>query len=298
MELMPWATKKKKQSQPYSSGTMEYAAAAQAPTATGTGTSPTFYRNGNPLYYNTDRKGYREEGMRQYGVGSEYHKGLDDQGKIDFIKKFSGDRAAGLAQAGTGLSDRVSQALAGVGRGSQSSQRNWQEGLANTRQNMLDKAYAKAAGHAYGLKGVKNEAVLSQLGKPGAHREWKEVVDNVTGKSLGYYSEDQGSGRGGLGSDLKSSWDRNQAAWQAGIGAVSGLVLSGFNPLGAVAGGLSGYASGKKTDDARKMARHMQRADKKANFAEWNRPARSLRDVARSRAAGAGTFNYTEQAEV
>lgn len=305
MESINPRLKKRRSTSPYDDGTTSYSSPTTQTRSSGAGTfttntdepaasaatsgPPTFYRNGNPLYYNTQRQGYREEGRKQYGLGSDYYKGLDEAGKLAFIKQVTGNDRFAQKYADPNA-NRV--AVPGV--------RNPAMGIKNpfapSKERMLEQAYSRAANNAYGLKGVKDPALVAQLGGNKGHREWKEVVDRVTGDSKGYYQQEQDSGKGGLMGDLKSNWDRNQAAWQAGIGAVGGLITGG--PAGAVIGGLSGYASGSKVDKARKMARKLQRLEKKATFAEKNAPPRSMRDVARSRAAGAGTFNYTEEAEV
>jgi hypothetical protein len=331
MEMM-YPNKRRKRTSPYDDGTSSYASTNVGPpelqpaTLSNTGvdtTTPGAHSPSTNMYWNSqtaDRQGYREEGQKQYGLGSEYYKGLDDAGKQAFTQKFATNQAGkGVAGAGLGSgpkmnplatpkADLQTQARFKAAAGADAPVANDQQEFgpasgmkgasaiasartsqaADQKQRMTDRAYQAAAKNAYSLQQIKDPALLGQLGKADPHHEWREVYDNVTGKSLGYYQDDMKSGRGG---GLKQNWERNQPAWQAGIGAVTGLVTGG--PAGAVIGGAAGFASGKKQQDAQKAQRLAQRAQNKYDLKNSTQNL-GLRDVARSRAAGAGTFNYTD----
>lgn len=293
----PILQKKRRRTGGYDDGTMSYSGQAPTTSATSSGagvdtTTPYAHSPATNQYWNpqtVDRQGYREEGRKQYGVGSDYYKNLDQQGKLNFINKVGGGTPSGGYKGGQ-------QLLAGLQHGGNGALANLAQDARAQRERdaLIDQAYSKAANSAYSLEGIKDPAILSQLGKAPPHTQWREVFDNVTGKSLGYYADDQKSGRGGW---FNQSWSRNQPAWQAGIGAVSGLITGG--PVGAVVGGAAGWASGDKVKQQQDAQRKLDRLQNKQDIKNNVNPNRStsLRDIARSRAAGAGTFNYTEQAE-
>lgn len=310
MESAFTTKKRKKLFGTFDDGTLSYkatqAAALPSTGATLQGTSsgvdtttPFSHAPATQMYWNpetVDRSGYREEGRKQYGVGSDFYKGLDEQGKLDFINKIGGqvNGIGGNAfQSKMALSDKIQDRLKTLAAASPKF--GYLSRAAEAmRKIMIDKAYAGAAGRAYGLRGISDKTILSQLGKAAPHTEWREVFDNFTGKSLGYYQDDQKSGRGGW---WDQSMARNPDAMQAGIGALSGLVVGGIP--GAIVGGATGWYQGdqvKQQNEAQDKLVSLQNRQNILNNINPNRP-RMLRDVARSRAAGAGTFNYTDQVE-
>src|SRR3990167_1213509 len=184
--------KKRKTTVPYDDGTTSYQSAATSAAASQSSPAENVIHSpSTQMYWNADtidkRSGWREEGRKQYGVGSEYYKGLDRAGKEALFNKLGGGSSLQSFNQKSKFMDALSEKLKGTKLEGKISL------LDSARDKMLDKAYAKAASNAYGLRGIQDKAILSQLGQAGPHREWREVFDNVTGKSLGYYQDDMKS---------------------------------------------------------------------------------------------------------
>lgn len=305
---------KKRKTGTYDDGTLSYAATSPSATSevgfaptqnTGTDTTtPYAHAPATQMYFTPEnidtQQGYREEGQKQYGIGSDYYKGLDQKGKLDFINKIGTSNAPVKQNLATGVglmdkfSDKVAAAAAAGGgktAGQQKMLGNIQKTSDSFKQQIIDKAYQKAAHNAYDLNKIGDPEILKQLGPAAPHTEWREVFDNVTGKSLGYYQDDMKSGQGGWWAKANA---RNPDAMQAGIGAIAGLVTGGIP--GAIVGGAAGWAAGDKVKQANKQQHKLENMQNRLAFKQNAARSLGLRDVARSRAAGAGTFNYTEQA--
>lgn len=248
---------------------------------------------------------YYNDYAETYGSNSAYGKGLTAAAKAQLINKLRGGNYSGnmnrndlgfkayynslmgkAAPKGIGAPAGSNGLGAPTARGGVTSNAAKRRQLDNDR--MLNQAYDSALKHGlYTQVEATEDDVNAELARNpiASHERLKRVRDNISGRVKWVVDNTASGPEKGIG----GNWRRNQAAWQTGIGAVTGAITGGIP--GAVLGAASGYASGSKAEkDIRAQP------DPKTG----PRPVKRymLRDVARQRAAGAGNFNYTEQAEM
>lgn len=239
---------------------------------------------------------YYNDWRETYGSGTEYGKKLDSAAKIAAIQKLTGKGFDPL-KSGSGFGKVKSADLYGYEKALKAATGKYaNSGMAARAKQDQDLYYGKLLNAAYdkalnqGLYTVRQDTSPDDLKTQyeknpiASSSRWLRVKNNLTDTDQ-WMEDNMASGpEGGIG----GNWRRNQAAWQAGIGAVTGLLTGG--PVGMVAGGLGGYASGKPAEDEYRKSPDPKTTPKSA----IQRPV-LMRDVARQRAAGTGVFNYTER---
>lgn len=272
-------------------------------------------------------------GWEQMSSGSTYGKGLSEDQKLYAIRSLTGkdfDPFSGSGQYSKLNGTSPSQKFAGLfdtdSQGARYLKANTRTGgvwgakgtdnatLAEQyRMQMLDQAYDSALNDLYADRDLSDDEVKagdlqSDLkGDHGKDGKWVERTNRLTGEK-GYAPVKTKDAKYGS-NFMSNSWRKEKDDWIEGAGAVGGVlatVLTG-NPLLGL--GVYGAAKDQSDKTAEKMEekKYQQRfktgdgtnagASGGAGAAAAAAYARRLRDVARSRAAGAGTFNYTEQVE-
>ncbi len=276
------------------------------------------------------------DAWEQMSSSSTYGKGLSEDQKLYAIRSLTGKdfdpfdaKSIGgpIKGANAGLSSKYQSLFDTDSVGNRYLKQNLSSGLGKFggktpdnatlaeqyRQQMMDQAYDSALNDLYADRDLSDDEVKgadlqSDLrGDHGKDAKWVERTNRLTGEK-GFAPVKTKDAKYGS-NVLSNSWRKEKDDWIEGIGAVGAaatLALTG-NPLLAA----SVYGAGKGISD--KTAAKME--EKKANqrfktgdgtnagayggagAAAAAAHARRLRDVARSRAAGAGTFNYTEQVE-
>jgi hypothetical protein len=165
------------------------------------------------------------------------------------------------------------------------------------RNQMFGDAYKDSImNNLYSEYRVTDPEQLKKLGDAGisgidmkSQNYWDTIHNNLTGEDMYVKNTDAHRYAGGL----KGSLDRNKAAYAAGAGALLGFVTGG--PIGAVLGGVGGYAAGKRSQDQSDEAFQAQK-DAMDQYNEQQRNDESLVEQLRKRrvrrSAGEASAEY------
>lgn len=280
-------------------------------------TAQTYAATGSSPHWDAGRAG------EQMGSGSAYGKGLSEAQKLYAIKSLTGkdfDAFSGPKGYGSKLGQSTQEKFSGLFDTDAGGNRFLKEDAGGLRKKavnksnadlaeeyrkqMLDKAYDQALGDLYSDRDLSDEELTNAnlektlTGHHGKEAKWVERTNKLTGEK-GFAPVKTKDAKYGS-NFLSSSWTKEKDDWIEGLGAAGALVatiLTG-NPL--IGAGIYGYAKSESNKAGEriqeKKAGGQARAAAGAGALNPQR-LRQLRDVARSRAAGAGTFNYTEQVE-